>query len=119
MSWLGYRARILGLAAVLALLAWGRVGESRGATWEAGRNLFGGDSESPNDPSVSIPGPSPGLDAPDIAASRVGLVRQHEQAMEEMAQAFKQMAQGYASMRDPARFASHHPERGGRGFREA
>ena len=58
----------------------------------------------------SIAGATPELDAPDIAASRVGLVHQHEQAMEEMAQAFKEMAQGYASMRDPARFAAAQKE---------
>ncbi len=101
-SWLRSRLKVLALAAVLMLLLWALSSLFPRAR-DAGLSLLGGASDNPNDPSV-FHGADPELDAPDISPSRVELVHQHEQALEEMAQAFMEMAQGYASMRNPARF---------------
>jgi len=102
--WLRYRVKLLALTAVLMLLLWA-LSSLFPRAWDAGLSLFGGASDNPNDPLV-LHGVDPALDAPDISPSRLELVHQHQQALEEMSQAFMEMAQGYATMRNPARFAA-------------
>jgi predicted RNA-binding Zn-ribbon protein involved in translation (DUF1610 family) len=103
-SWLGYRLRILGLAAGLSLLLWA-FSSLFPRAWHAGQVLFGGATESPNDPMVTGAG-DPELDLADIAPERLGVLRQHEQVLQEIAQAFLEMAQGFATMRNHAQFAA-------------
>jgi transcription elongation factor Elf1 len=107
-SRLDSRVKIVALAALVSLLI-GVFATLFPRAWEAGRALFLGGSESPNDPAADAARDSD-LDVPDIAPDRLELVHQHEQALEEMASAFKEMAQGYASMRKNDHFADAQKE---------
>jgi hypothetical protein len=99
----------VGLAVGLLLLVWA-CSSLFPRAWNAGQALLGV-ADKTNDP-VKSPNGDPGLDTPDISPSRVELVHQHEQALEEMAQAFFQMARGYAIMQKPASFAAGQKEVG-------
>jgi hypothetical protein len=100
-DWLGGRLKLVGLVVGLMLLFWA-FSSLFPRAWEAGQALFGGARDDPNSPIAG--GRDPELELADVAAHRLPLVRQHEQALKEMAQAFQELAQGYVSMRNPTRF---------------
>lgn len=117
--WLGYRAKILALAAGLGLLGWAFTALVPRA-WDAGQAMLGGEGGSPNDPVPPAGDGTAGADDPDLAfpeisPDRAGAIAQHREALEMLGTAFNEVAQGFVGMRDPARFAEAQ-QAVGRGF---